>query len=78
MEEEEEAHTAVEAVMEIVEDDVEAEYITTRELVFQIRKDCAMLLTPSCSTTGRSRPQTKQYHHGINSCNALAQITAKI
>ena len=72
MEEEEEAHTAVEEATATAGDEVEAEDTTTLERTALLREDCATLLVPACSTTARSRQKTKQYHHGINLCITLA------
>ena len=60
MEEEEEAHTAVDAATAIAADKAEAEDTTTLARSAQLRKDCAMLLAPACLTTFRSLSQTKQ------------------
>ena len=78
MEEEEEARTAVDAETAIVVDKVEAEEITTLARAAQLRKDYGMLLAIDCLNMVRSRPQTKQEHHGINLCNTSAQIISKI
>ena len=77
MEEEEEAHTAVEKAAETVADEVEAEYTTNLAQETLLREDCETLLLPACSTTARSRQKTKQDHSGRNSCNTLARITDK-
>ena len=66
MEEEKEAHTAVDKATEIARDEVEAEDTTTLERAALLREDFATLLVPACSTTIRSRQQTKQDHHGRN------------
>ena len=72
MEEEKEAHTAVDKATAIARDEVEAEDTTTLERAAQLREDYATLLAPACLTTDGSRQHTKQYHHGRNSCNTLA------
>ena len=77
MEEEEEAHTAVDEATATTAYEVEAEDTSTLARAALLREDCTTLLVPYCSTTARSRHQTKQDHHGINSCNTLAQITDK-
>ena len=77
MEEEEEAHTAVDASTAIATDEVDADYTTTLAQPAQIIEDCTMLSAPACSTTVRIRPQTKQDHHGRNSCNMLVRIMSK-
>ena len=78
MEEEEEARTAVDTATAIAADRLEAEDITTLTRAAQLRKDYTMLLAPVCLNAVRIRSQTKQEHHGRNSCNTSAQITAKI
>ena len=78
MEEEEESHIAVDAATEITADEAEAEDTTTMTRAAPLRKDCSMLSAPACLITVRSRPYTKQGHHGRNLCNTSAQITAKI
>ena len=60
MEEEEEAHTAVDAETAIAADEEEVEDTTTLARADQLRKDFSMLSAPACSTTVRSRPQNKQ------------------
>ena len=77
MEEEEEDHTAVDEATATAADEVEDEEKITLERAALPREDCATLLAPACLTTDRSRQQTKQYHHGRNSCNTLACITDK-
>ena len=77
MEEEEEAHTAVEEETDIVADKVEAEDTTNLARSALLREDCAVLLVLACSTTFRTRQQTKQDRHGINLFNTLARITYK-
>ena len=77
MEEDEESHTVVEKAKETAADEVEAEDTITLARAAQLIEDCATLLAPACSTTARSRQQTRQDHHGRNSYNTLAQITDK-
>ena len=72
MEEEEEAHTAVEEATATMADEVYTKYTITLEIAVILREDCATLLAPECLTTSISRKQTKQDHHGRNSCNTLA------
>ena len=77
MEEEEEAYTAVDeatATSADKEEDVDA---INLELAALPREDFATLLAPACSTTARSRQQTRQDHHGRNLSNTLARITDK-
>ena len=77
MEEEEEAHTALDEATATTEDEVEDEDTINLARSSLPREDCATLLVPVCSTTARSRKQTIQDHHGRNSSNTLAQITDK-
>ena len=56
MEEEEEAHTAVEKVMAIAAYEVEAKDTTTLARAALLREDYATLSVPTCSATIR-RPQ---------------------
>ena len=77
-EEEEEARTAVDVTKAIAADEVNVEDIPTLARSVQLRKDYPTLLAPACLTTFIRRPQTKQEHHGRNSFNTSAQITAKI
>ena len=77
MEEEEEAHTAVDEATATAADDVEAKDTTTLAQAALLREDCATLLAPVCSNTPRSLKQTKQDPHGRNSCNTLERITDK-
>ena len=55
MEEEEEAHTAVDEATATAEDTVEADYTTTLARAALLREDCEMLLVPACLTTARSQ-----------------------
>ena len=77
LEEEEEAHIAVDKATETAEDEVEAKDKITLAQAALPREDCATLLAPACSTTARSQQQTRQDHHGKNLFNTLAQITDK-
>ena len=77
MEEEEEAHTAVDKVKAITADEVEAEDTTTLAQAAQLREDFSMLLAPACLTKVRSRKHTKKYHNGRNWCNTLERIREK-
>ena len=77
MEEEEEAHTAVDEVTSTTADEVEAEDTITLTQAALTREDCATLLAPECLTMSRSRQHTRQYHHGKNLSNMLAKITDK-
>ena len=78
MEEEEEAHTAVDEATATAADEVEAENTTTLAQAELLREDCATLSVPVCSATSKSRQKTKQDYHGRNLCNTLARITDKI
>ena len=77
MEEEEEAHTAVDEAMATAADEVEDEDTITLARAALPREDCATLLAPVYLTTDISWQQTRQYHHGRNSSNTLEQITDK-
>ena len=77
MEDEEEAHTAVDEETATAADELEAKEKITLEQAALPREDHETLLAPACWTTARSRQQTRQDHHGRNSSNTLAQITDK-
>ena len=77
MEEDEEAHTAVDKAMATTAYKVDAEDTITLERAAILKEDCATLLAPACLNTARIWQQTKQDHHGRNSCNTLAQIRDK-
>ena len=77
MEEEEEAHTAVDEATATASDEVEAKDTITLARAALPREDCAALLAPACLTTARSWQQIRQDHHERNSSNMLAQITEK-
>ena len=63
--------------MPTVVDEVEAEDTITLERTALLTEDYATLLVLKCSTTAKSWQQTKQDHHGRNSCNTLARIMDK-
>ena len=77
MEEEEEAHTAVNESTATAADEVEDEDTITLAQAALPREDCATLLAPALLITARSRQQTRKDHHGRNSSNTLARITDK-
>ena len=77
MEDQEEARTAVDEATATAADEVEAKDTTTLERAALLREYCATLSVPACWNTARSLQQTTQDHHGINSCNTLAQIMDK-
>ena len=54
MEEEEEAHTAVDKATATAADEVEDKDTITLARAALSREDCATLLAPACSTTARS------------------------
>ena len=77
VEEEEEAHTTVDEATATAAEEVEAEDTIAIARAALPREDCSTLLAPACSTTARSRQQTRQDRHGRNLSNMLALITDK-
>ena len=77
MEEEEEAHTAVDEAVVTLGDKVEAKNTINLAQSALPKEYCATLLAPAYLTMARSQHQTRQDHHGINKSNTLAEITYK-